>query len=442
MRDDDPVVGVVASGVARAYPWWVAKNYHAINDVIGDTAVAIAFCEQCTGAAAFRRRLNGRLLSMEVPGVYNGTIVLRDRETGTIWAPFSGRALEGPLAGRKLDRIPVSLTRWGEWKSRHPQTGVVWAPEEGRDGHGSWYEPGKWGIVSEMGATIENWDARLPENALVYGVDIEEAARSYPIAEIEARSGLVNDLFRGVPVIIRARGDLEVVGFERRVRGRILTFDTPPDRENAMIDRETGSVWSWDGQALRGPLRGERLASLDGYVVEWHVWSTSNPKTEIFGVSEAAGVRAAAGAPMFPGVAIFPMEGERAVDVQLKGKISLVVLWAAWCPPCRVEMPKLQALVTTHSGQGLSALGIAVHIPDTGERDLVRSFLSDAKVTFTNGLITEPAYDRLEALSRSLGRPGLILPTVFVVDKERRVRAVFSGSEVDALPATLSGLLK
>lgn len=441
MRDGDPVVGVVVSGIPRAYPWWVAKNHHVINDVIGDTAVAIAFCEQCTGAAAFRRKLDNRRLSMEVPGVYNGTIVLRDRETGTIWAPFSGRALEGPLVGRKLDRIPVSLIRWSEWKSRHPQTGVIWAQEEGRDGHGSWYAPGKWGIVSEMGASLETWDPRLPENALVYGVEIETAAKAYPLSEIEARKGLVNDSFEGVPVLVVAIGDLEVSGFDRRVRGRVLTFDLPQGGATGMVDRETGSVWSTGGHALRGSLQGERLAALDGYVVEWHVWSAYNPLAELFGPSAISGDPVVAGSPIFPSLDLYALDERAPKDAPAAGDVSLVVLWAVWCPPCRVEMPALQALVTKYSSRGLSALGIAVHIPDDTEREVVRSFLSEAKVTFPNGLISDSGYERLEAVSRRLGHGGLVLPTVFVVDKERRIRAVFRGNQVDALSSTVEAYL-
>ncbi len=119
-----------------------------------------------------------------------------------------------------------------------------------------------------------------------------------------------------------------------------------------------------------------------------------------------------------------------------------MALWASWCPPCRVEMPALQALSRTYSARGLTVLGIAIHMPDDdAEREQVRSFLSEAGVTFPNHLVDERAYDQLEALARSLGRPGLVLPTVFVVDKQGRVRAVFSGDQVADLPAAVSGLL-
>ena len=141
MKDEDLVFGVTVSGESRAYPWWVAKNFHVVDDVLGGEPVALAFCEQCSGAAAFKRTVDGRALVFEVAGVYNGTIILRDRQTRSLWAPFSGRALEGPLAGRKLERVPMTVTRWDEWTAGHPRSEVVWAPATAREGHGSWYEP-------------------------------------------------------------------------------------------------------------------------------------------------------------------------------------------------------------------------------------------------------------------------------------------------------------
>ena len=49
---------------------------------------------------------------------------------------------------------------------------MVWGPAQARAGHGSWYEPGKWGIVAEMGATIQDWDSRLPESTRCPGQDL------------------------------------------------------------------------------------------------------------------------------------------------------------------------------------------------------------------------------------------------------------------------------
>ncbi len=43
---------------------------------------------------------------------------------------------------------------------------------------------------------------------------------------------------------------------------------------------------------------------------------------------------------------------------QLRGKIVMVNFWATWCPPCRAEMPNLDAIYTHYQSQGLVILSI------------------------------------------------------------------------------------
>jgi peroxiredoxin len=43
----------------------------------------------------------------------------------------------------------------------------------------------------------------------------------------------------------------------------------------------------------------------------------------------------------------------------LRGKVVLVNFWATWCPPCRKEIPDLEALYKRFKGQGLVVLGIS-----------------------------------------------------------------------------------
>jgi peroxiredoxin len=62
---------------------------------------------------------------------------------------------------------------------------------------------------------------------------------------------------------------------------------------------------------------------------------------------------------------------------QLHGKVVLVNFWATWCPPCRKEIPDLEALYNRFKGQGLVILGISDE--DAGK---VKSFLVDKKVTY------------------------------------------------------------
>ena len=438
MRDEDFVLGLVLSGQARAYPWWIAKNHHVVNDTVAGVPITIAFCEQCTGGAAFRRTVAGRVLSFAVAGVHNGTIVIKDRETGTLWAPFSGKGLEGPLAGRTLERIPVLLSHWDEWTARHPDTEVAWASEKSRAGHGSWYAPGKWGIVTEMGATLSGLDPRLPENTLVYGVDGGGAARAYPLTRLRGRP-LVNERVGRTAVVLVPVGAFGVAAFERTVGNRVLTFAASTEPGAAMTDGETASLWSADGEAIRGPLQGQRLRAADGYVVEWHVWSAYNPGTGVFGETMSS-------APLpvlsFPRLTLRSLENKGpAGAVPLAGRVNLVALWAAWCEPCRNEMPAVQRLVQERAASGLAAAGIAVQIPEEEEFAAAREFARKAGLTFPNFLVDDAAYEQLEALSRGAGGAGLVLPTVFVTDSAGALLAVLSGRDVERLSAVVDAAL-
>ncbi|MGH9562349.1 MAG: redoxin domain-containing protein [Terracidiphilus sp.] len=48
---------------------------------------------------------------------------------------------------------------------------------------------------------------------------------------------------------------------------------------------------------------------------------------------------------------------------ELRGKIVMVNFWATWCPPCRTEMPNLDAIYTHYQSQGLVILSITDEDP-------------------------------------------------------------------------------
>src|SRR3984893_11830082 len=62
---------------------------------------------------------------------------------------------------------------------------------------------------------------------------------------------------------------------------------------------------------------------------------------------------------------------------ELHGKVVLLNFWATWCPPCRKEMPDLEALYQQFKDQGLEIL--AVSDEDAGK---VRPFIAQQKVTY------------------------------------------------------------
>jgi len=52
------------------------------------------------------------------------------------------------------------------------------------------------------------------------------------------------------------------------------------------------------------------------------------------------------------------LHGKKVTLSELRGKIVMVNFWATWCPPCRKEMPDLDAIYAHFESQGLVILSI------------------------------------------------------------------------------------
>lgn len=95
-------------------------------------------------------------------------------------------------------------------------------------------------------------------------------------------------------------------------------------------------------------------------------------KAESVDVKPLAGYKA-------PEFTIQDMEGNTLHLADLKGKPVFINFWASWCPPCRAEMPHIQAAYEKY-GDKIQFIMINTIEQDTME-DL-KAYLAEAKLTF------------------------------------------------------------
>ena len=112
-----------------------------------------------------------------------------------------------------------------------------------------------------------------------------------------------------------------------------------------------------------------------------------------------------------------PSGESRSLD-DLKGKVVLVKFWATWCGPCAMSTPHVQKLYEKYKDAGFEVLGVALE-NDDGQN--IPDFVRQYGVTYTVGM-PDPPDLRNGWLSPSAG-----IPTVFIVDKQGKVRWSRSG---------------
>ena len=99
----------------------------------------------------------------------------------------------------------------------------------------------------------------------------------------------------------------------------------------------------------------------------------------------------------------------------MRGRVVLLDFWATWCGPCRVVIPKLDALQARYGAQGLSVLGVSTE-------DAQDVALFAQRMAMRYGVGRRRARRRRRARTASGA-----CPTLVVIDKRGVVRDVAIG---------------
>ena len=278
------VIGVEVEGTRRAYPYQVIVWHEIVNDVINGKPILITYCPLCGTAIAFERSVDGQVTDFGVSGLlYNSDLLMYDRTDMSLWSQINGTAVVGDQVGKRLDYYPAEIMTWGDWRRTYPDSEVLTtetgaARDYSRDPYDNYYFDQR--LLFPANRSSEIFDA-LPTKVDVTGIEVDGPFYGAFVDRDLRKVRYVNETVGETPVLVFADPSAgeNIVVFERTVDGAILTFDMS---EVGLVDRATGSRWSFGGRALDGPLAGEQLAKINTVKGFWFGWVAFHPDTELW----------------------------------------------------------------------------------------------------------------------------------------------------------------
>jgi peroxiredoxin len=117
-----------------------------------------------------------------------------------------------------------------------------------------------------------------------------------------------------------------------------------------------------------------------------------------------------------PEVKLTDLENKPVAFTDYQGQVILYNAWATWCPPCKEEMPTLEAYYQAHKGQGFAVIAIEDGEPVAE----VAAFVKDYGLSF-------PVWPDPKS-SAAIAFKTNSLPTSFVIDRQGTVRLTWTGA--------------
>lgn len=242
IRDEDDVIGVIADGQAIAIPIAAMHHVPVIVWTQRDRRLVVTWSARAGIASAFWVDRNVRGRDLRVVANPHGVLLLFNSRLGEFFDSLSLRQKNGALLTGFEARIGARVTTWEKWKQENPQTLALqprWSLGEAK------------AAVHSAGPTVI-YVATDPPIIL-------------PTDELSGEPANVSS-GKSTALLFREGGVGRIIAMDRAVDSDLFPrFSLNLDRKlknAALIDADTNSSWTWNGECIDGPLKGKRLRRL------------------------------------------------------------------------------------------------------------------------------------------------------------------------------------
>lgn len=282
LSDDNRVIGLLVGETPLAVPHNILWHHEIVNlDDWVDRPIAVTYCPFTGSGLAFdREAVDGAEFGVSGLLLHENLVMYDRRENESLWPQMSRGARCGPETGTPLSTLPVIEMTWGHWRRLHPDTKVLssetgYSRDYSTDRRPAQRPPS---LAASSTTPSDEPDPRGRVLGLHGGqglaLPFERLDDGSSMRVVRVRSG-------ASPVVVFwHRASQSAMAFQPRVEGQSLSFTV---QNGHVVDTETQSTWTVDGQAVAGPKTGARLAPVaTAYVAFWGAWAAFVPKTRLW----------------------------------------------------------------------------------------------------------------------------------------------------------------
>ena len=306
--DDDEIVFIVEypEGITRIYPQRIMVWHEVLNDTLpaptpqnasryagSDPAArqyTIAYSPLSGSVSAFRSVAGKFPSTFGVTGdLINANSVLYDRISHSLWCHMLGICFDGPLEGRRMERIQVLWATWKGTKIRYMGKAEVLSRSTGirrpygRDPYGSYLEPDSYYGNTSIVNRVSFVDKRLHPKTRILGLECDALYAALQVDKVKEQQ-VVNFSVGITPLVALYDAEINAVRvFDRRMDADLNA--QPIDFiifEGRFTDAASRSIWNPDGLCTYGKYRDKRLTPVFTLDAMWMSWAAFHRSSPIF----------------------------------------------------------------------------------------------------------------------------------------------------------------
>jgi len=103
LQNDSELIVFQIGSLILAFSKHLMAFHHIAEGYLSDKPYMLTFCVICNSGMVMNPEVNGKMLHFYVAGVYNGMLLMADKESGSYWDHITGKGLLGKYENHQLE---------------------------------------------------------------------------------------------------------------------------------------------------------------------------------------------------------------------------------------------------------------------------------------------------------------------------------------------------